>query len=63
MQPDSQLEAMREQRNQAQAELERFLLEQYPIDNPEKALGVAARTRAVTQIEDHMRDHALQHDQ
>lgn len=53
------LQHMRERRNEAQAELERFLLEQYPIDSVEKNLGVAKRSRAVTEIEEQMRDLAL----
>lgn len=59
MHSDIELQAMRDQRNEAQAELERFLLEQYPIDTPEKNLGVAKRSRAVTDIEEAMRARAL----
>lgn len=59
MHSDPELEAMRARRNEAQAELERFLLEQYPIDSVEKNLGVARLSRAVTDIEQQMRDLAL----
>lgn len=59
MHSESDLQNMRDQRNQAQAELERFLLEQYPIDTAEKNLGVAKRSRAVADIEEAMRDLAL----
>lgn len=59
MHSDPELEAMRARRNEAQAELERFLLEQYPIDSVEKNLGVARLSRVVTDIEQQMRDLAL----
>lgn len=51
--------ALRDQRNEAQAELERYLLEQYPIDSEEKTLGVAMRARAVTEIEEEMRRQVI----
>lgn len=56
--PERLLE-LRNERNQAQAELERFLLEQYPIDSMEKSLGRRAREQAVVEIEEQMRHLAL----
>lgn len=56
--PERLLE-LRNERNQAQAELERFLLEQYPIDSMEKSLGRTAREQAVVEIEEQMRHLAL----
>jgi len=56
---EEHLLAMRDRRNAAQAELERYLLEQFPIDTEEKILGVAMRTRAVNEIEEAMRAEAL----
>lgn len=53
---------MRDRRNSAQAELERYTLEQYPIDSEEKALGLAMRQRAVAAIEEEMRHVALDAD-
>lgn len=57
--PNHVIEALRDKRNAAQAELERYLLEQFPIDAPEKELGVAMRARAVTEIEEEMRHQVL----
>lgn len=54
-----QLLALRDRRNEAQAELERYLLEQYPIDTEEKTLGAAKRARAVSEIEEQMRHGVL----
>jgi hypothetical protein len=53
------VQALRDRRNEAQAELERYLLEQYPIDSEEKTLGVAMRARAVTGIEEEMRRQVI----
>lgn len=54
------VDAMRDKRNAAQAELERYLLEQFPIDSEEKELGVAMRARAVNEIEEEMRHKVLE---
>ncbi|MDD0842566.1 hypothetical protein [Pseudomonas sp. Gutcm_11s] len=54
-----ELIVMRERRNVAQAELERYALEQYPIDSEEKSLGLAMRQKAVAAIEEEMRHVAL----
>lgn len=56
-----ELTAMRDRRNSAQAELERYSLEQYPIDSAEKQLGLIARQKAVADIEEEMRHLALDH--
>ncbi|MDG9924446.1 MULTISPECIES: hypothetical protein [unclassified Pseudomonas] len=53
------LDALRDKRNAAQAELERYLLEQFPIDTEQKNLGVTMRTHAVTEIEEEMRHEML----
>lgn len=53
------LAGLREQRNAAQAELERYLLEQFPIDSEEKVLGVTKRRRVVNDIEEDMRELAI----
>ncbi|MBD9416982.1 hypothetical protein IB234_20650 [Pseudomonas sp. PDM16] len=50
-----QLLALRDQRNEAQAELERYLLEHHPIDTEEKNLGAAMRACSVTDIDEQMR--------
>jgi hypothetical protein len=57
-----ELFAMRERRNLAQAELERYTLEQYPIDSEEKHLGLTIRQKAVLDIEEEMRHVALDHE-
>lgn len=54
------IDYLRTQRNAAQAELERYILEQFPIDSREKEVGVAKRSRAVTDIEEVMRHEVLQ---
>ena len=53
------LDALRDKRNAAQAELERYLLEQFPIDTDQKNLGVAMRAHAVVEIEEEMRHEVL----
>lgn len=56
-----ELDALRERRNEAQAELERYTLEQYPIDSEEKTLGLVLRQNKVAELEEEMRHRVLDH--